>query len=436
MKIRAALSLFLAACASSTGLTVQNDAATNDGHVTRLTKQVDLLMVIENTGSGNWMNYPLAAAGLGNFVESIFVPDDPSNSESQASDLRFGVVTADLGAPFTTCSQAMGDNAVLNPARFGEEQRGRFGSMGVRFVNSPLQCSPVDTYPRWLSVDRNESSYARFEADVACNVNLGNFGCALSQPLEALLRAGTREQSRATGLDDTDSFIRPGAILVLAVVTAIDDLSIRTCPASSAQATCNHAESALNFSSVAPCTSFDTTTELDRYHSPTTSGLGFLGFKPRHPERVLFTAFAGVPLGLGTRPNGSSPSWSILLGSPGERGANDFCARETESAFRGRDSFGAISMRVRDRDECNSASVPACRRIDPYRGSSACEAVPVFRAHPSRRLVEVARRFDESPLCAGQPCRNGMVFSICEDDYGPSMRALARRVRQRLWSAP
>jgi hypothetical protein len=72
--------------------------------------------------------------------------------------------------------------------------------------------------------------------------------------------------------------------------------------------------------------------------------------------------------------------------------------------------------------------VPACRRQgSTYDMTRPCSNAQ-YMAFPSRRIVEVARRFDEAPLCNGQPCRNGMVASICSANYAVSMIGIVRRV--------
>lgn len=55
-----------------------------------------------------------------------------------------------------------------------------------------------------------------------------------------------------------------------------------------------------------------------------------------------------------------------------------------------------------------------------------------YFAAPSRRVVEIARRFDESPLCGGNPCHNGIVRSICANDFTSAMRAIVSKIQSRL----
>jgi hypothetical protein len=43
----------------------------------------------------------------------------------------------------------------------------------------------------------------------------------------------------------------------------------------------------------------------------------------------------------------------------------------------------------------------------------------------------MARRFDESTLCGGRACRNGLVGSICANDYGAALTAFTARIAER-----
>lgn len=55
-------------------------------------------------------------------------------------------------------------------------------------------------------------------------------------------------------------------------------------------------------------------------------------------------------------------------------------------------------------------------------------------AFPSRRVVELARRFDEYPACNGQPCRNGLVASICASELSSAREGIVQLIRSRLES--
>lgn len=420
----------IAGCASTV---VQVDNSQPDGGIEIASREVDLLLVVENSGAGNWLNHSRLVNGLRAFFEASFEADERASGERSVGNLRVGVLSSDLGAdggiPF--CESSQGDDAVLNPARFGREQRARHGTMGVNNSGGGTVCPDVDMLPRWTSLDASRLGAVDALVSVACSANLGNLGCGVPQVLEALLRGGTRERDSQDVVEDR--FFRPSAVLVLAVISTRDDLSIRPCPNADGGALCHHGASALSFSSILPCSVRDTTTPLSRYHDPTNALVGLPGLKPRHPERVLFFALGGIPVASGTPWEQQPPPWSELLGASGAAGPDDFCGRNLNSAYLGRDEWGMVSMRPQVRDDsCPSALPPSCRRRDERVSGVGCEGVPVVRATQSRRISEIARRFDEAPLCGGRPCRNGFVTSVCEDDYRPAFRALARRVRQRL----
>lgn len=421
----------LGACVATVSQTA--DAGSPEEPIALPSGEVDLLIVVDNTGAQNWWNLPLMTSGLRGFAETLFVGSDGGSTERAAVSLHIGVMSSDLGTRDTFCSPPGGDGAVLNPARFGPAQRSRHGSAGVNNLpNNPGPCAEVDAYPRWLSLRAEDAGAGDVWLAASCMLNLGNFGCGATQPLEVLLRGATRE--RRSSSSSSPAFFRPDAVLVLMIVTTRDDASLRPCPEPGAGSTCPPTWLVLADTPEWPCSANDTTFSLTRYHDASGSSAGLPGLKPGHPERVLFAAFAGVPVEVDSSPEGDAPAWPTLLGAPGPGDGQDFCARDAGSAYMGVDAFGVVSMRPRTLDR--TCPAPACRRRDPLRRAGiACEGVPVFRAARARRIAEIARRFDEAPICAGRPCRNGFVFSVCEDDFRPSMRALATRVRRRLAGA-
>jgi len=80
-------------------------------------------------------------------------------------------------------------------------------------------------------------------------------------------------------------------------------------------------------------------------------------------------------------------------------------------------------MRQRTMDpDCSTRVVPSCRQgsaYDPER--PGCDTITQPFAYPSRRIAEVVRRFDER-------YQNGVVGSICRDDYADVLRAIAERI--------
>ena len=434
---------------SCSGLVATTVVPTSHGNVS-VASAVDVIVVMDNSTT---MFTPQLVFGeaLREFATALFHPVESSARERPPESLHLGILSTSLGGlPPTdgSCGPIPGDDANFHPARFGAEQ----GRIGLRpYPTIPgLGCRTAREYPAWFSTRGAQVEVEGFSRDVACAASLGNFGCAFRQPLEVARRrllAENRMPARPDGGME-GGFLREDSIVVVLVISSADDASIRDCNFSGSDAaTCDDATSVTQFSSSSrwaatepetrihryiPCSDNDPTWRLERYHHPSDASQGFLGLRPSHPERVLFAAIAGVP----SRP--SAPlwgaeveDWNLLLGRPSTPSGVDFCTRDTSTAFAGHDDVGPVTMRPGVDIGCFQRVMPACRRRQSF-DRLACEPEGTFAAVPARRLAEIARRFDEAPLCSGHPCRNGFMTSVCQEDYRPVLRSLARRVRQRL----
>jgi hypothetical protein len=186
----------------------------------------------------------------------------------------------------------------------------------------------------------------------------------------------------------------------------------------------------------ASCSAQDPTWPIDRYVTTADPSRGLPGLKPGHPERVAFAAITGVPIvgdGLPQHADGTT-DWNGLLGTPGPNGPDDYCGRNAgpgSASVNTMSAEGAISMRQDNPDpNCSTRTVPACRRQGTRDNPSmpACTTMTQYFAWPARRIVEVARRFDESPLCNGAPCHAGAVISICGNDYASAMTTVVNLI--------
>jgi hypothetical protein len=143
-----------------------------------------------------------------------------------------------------------------------------------------------------------------------------------------------------------------------------------------------------------------------------------------------------VPLAI-PQANGHT-DWDQLLGAPSMAGADDYCGRNSMTAIDDPNNReGPISMRQANRDpnpNCTDRTVPSCRRegasYDP--NNPPCSPTDQYFAWPARRIVEIARRFDQDPLCNGQPCNNGLVTSICANNYASAMQTIIEKIQSRL----
>ncbi|MDP3277903.1 MAG: hypothetical protein Q8Q09_22150, partial [Deltaproteobacteria bacterium] len=190
----------------------------------------------------------------------------------------------------------------------------------------------------------------------------------------------------------------------------------------------------------------DPTWKLDRYYNtrpantPNRWTRDLLSLKPGHPERIVFAGILGVPLVIPTRmaAEQSTIQWDQLLGAPAAASPDDFYGRDSTTAISGtQGTAGPFSMRAANPDPLCEHVVPACRTegstYDPARACAGTSTSPgQSLAFPSRRIVEIARRFDETPACNGQPCRNGIVASICANDFSSAMDAVLQKIILRI----
>jgi hypothetical protein len=387
----------------------------------------DLLFVIDDSGSmvANQANFSRALAGLFAALGS------------QGTSLHVGVVSTDLGTPGSTvpsCANSdIGDDGLLNPIRNGQAIRSHQPWTTLPSGARPSRCTTdPNQYPAFLTFDAATTDAAEFRDDVVCNAYLATYGCGLEQQLESAYRALVvhNPRERPGNMDPNAGFVRADAVLGILMLTDEEDGSVRDCRFAESGVACTDgidvfdstssawASTDLNlrFYMYSPGSAQDPTWSLDRYLDPSRPQRGFTSLKPGAPQLVVFGAIAGVPLQAPTTPSGGV-DWNTLLGRNAD-GSDGYVGMSPE---------GPISMRQRNADPaCSTRVVPACRRegssYDPMR--PACDTTVQYFAHPSRRVAQVVRRFDET-------YRNGVLGSICRNDYSEFMSAFARQVASR-----
>lgn len=405
------------------------------------------------------------------------------------TDLHVGVVSSDLGTPGSTVpgcdNRDRGDDGRLNPIRYGDALAQHLPWMPINPNATP---APAGFRPAVCNNDRNQfPSFITFcsnDADASCDrsgmfastrdattftnwfkCNAGLFvnGCGLESQLEAVWRALVEHDAGGASSPNA-GFLRERALLAIIVLSDEEDGSVRDCrkdngfSAQTGQA-CRDALTVydganatwaggatgsldLRFYMYPPGSTQDPTWSLDRYYNtrpastPNRWARDLLSLKPGHPERVIFAGIAGVPVDVPTRAGtGSEPDlilWDQLLGTPGAD-PNDYPSRNHATSMEGTQATaGPFSMRQANRHPMCSHVVPACRRVgSTYDPMQPCAAFQ-YQAFPSRRIVEIARRFDQFPACAGQPCRNGIVTSICAPEFSRAVRIITTRIQERL----
>ncbi len=411
-------------------------------------------------------------------------------------DLHVGVISTDLGTAgqldcgSTGAASMTGDDGLLNPMRFGaamaQHLPWRNPALPAGFRSASCGMDPM-RFPRFIGFCSNEADAscdapgadtstrdpALFSEWFRCNAGLFVGGCGIEQPLEAAWRALVHHDARSLpgNTSQNAGFLREEALLAIVVLTDEEDGSVRLCDRDegfSAQtgSACSDARTVFRpdsrewanavtaggqqdingrFYGYRPGSAQDPTWSVDRYfnraaaEAPGRWSRDLLSLKPGHPERIVFAAIAGVPLAVPTRSVDGQQltDWAALLGAPGPGGADDFVGRDVSTAAAGtQGAAGAWSMRGARAAGCEHVE-PACRREGstphPSNGCAATGTVPgQYMAFPSRRVIELARRFDESPVCNGAPCRNGIVTSICSSDYRGAMSSIVEKIQRRL----
>ncbi|MEI8255283.1 MAG: hypothetical protein WCJ30_06370, partial [Deltaproteobacteria bacterium] len=290
--------------------------------------------------------------------------------------------------------------------------------------------------------------------DFQCNAGLYVGGCGLESQLDAVYRALVIHDAtdHAGNTSPNAGFLRDDALLAIVVLTDEEDGSVRDCrfangtpcegqgaidvynPASTAWSSM---ELNLRFYMYAPCGPQDPTWPVARYVDPANPAAGLLGLKHGHPERIVFAAIAGVPLDVPMVGTGTEAriNWTGLLGTPGAGGNDDFCGRDSSPLAGLGSAEGPVSMMAANADpNCSQRTVPACRRQGTTYSPTACTTDQQYFAWPSRRVIEVARRFDESTICANGTagCHNGLVTSVCSNDYTTAMNQIVDKIQSNL----
>lgn len=391
---------------------------------------VDLLVVVDDSNSMR-LGQDYLNSYIGTTVYQLL-------QSGSARDVHVGVITTDLGvagAVIPSCAGSRGDDGVLNPIVRGAATSARSG------VTIEPVCAEFSAQP-FITVTPADDPMAQMWKST-CHTRVGVGGCGLEQQLEAVRRALV-DHGAAGGLNA--GFLRRDATLAILVLSDEDDGSVRDCRNHDGVGGCDDAVDVydpmssrwassdlnLRFYNYAPGGSQDPTWPIERYVDPARPTRGLLGLKPGHPERIVFAAITGVPIDIPRTAEGAT-DWDALLGAPAAGRPDDFNARDASRAFTdAMHSTGPISMRQHDADPtCSARLIPACRKPATSAPTSCDPAAQPF-AWRARRIAEVARRFDQSRLCNGSSCGNGMVASICDDGTVTPFQRFAELISRRI----
>jgi hypothetical protein len=386
-------------------------ARTQRVQVKSVTK-VDMLFMVDNSNSMAGEQASLRAQFprlIRMLTSGERSPGDP-DTFPPIEDLHVGVVSSDMGIPgveFGACHADGGDDG--------------------RLQHTPRGAGCAPSYPSFLSFDdRAMSDRAAFANDVGCIAALGTGGCGFEQQLEAPLKAlwpsvltdssgnvvqpnpirflaTTPQGQLGRGDRDNLGFLRNDpalglSLIAIVVVTDEEDCSVKSTehlwptallpddspykPEVDINLRCfDHPE--LSYA-------------LDRYYN------GFRALRPGNEELVTFAAIVGVP---------TDTVDSAAL------------ARVDLSDQASRDRFyDGILVDPRMQEQIDPSTHPGSGsgNLRPSCVRQVAGESEPSTAFPPRRIVELARRFGQ----------NGIVQSICQDDFGPAMDAII----QMLWS--
>jgi hypothetical protein len=388
---RAALAawLALAACNQEPKLVASNcereDGCVRQEQPLERIEEVDILIVIDTSGS---IEEELEAirAQLPRMLNAIVSGADGEASFPPASSVHVAVATSDMGLSgvYIDKCEGLGDDGIFVEAQEGE-----------------LACAAE--YDGYLPYETGASAMAT-TATVSCIPLTGTEGCGFEQPLEAALKALwpasdpqiTFFEGEGHGEGANAGFLRPGSLLVVVIVTDEDDCSPMNpslfAPLEELAADDPLAQQGLNLR----CSQ-----NPERLHAPERYVAGFKGLRTDN-DNVIFAVIAGIP-----------PE----LTSEETRAEYDFASEEGVAAY-----YEAVLQH----ESMQQTVDPASLGISVHGGNLLPSCVTdSANAQPPRRLVEVARGFGT----------NGVLGSLCADDFGPTTGAIIRAIGKRLVEA-
>lgn len=401
----------VAACGSAAGTPSPLSVAHETFNIKRVEK-VDLLFVIDNSNSMAG-EQALLRARLPDLMRVLTrgerVPDDPAPF-TPVRDLHVGVVSTDMGTPgvefpSANCHADGGDDGRLLHAPHPDPV-------------TNLQCAA--SYPTFVSFQAGQDTQ-QLATDFACIAGLGTGGCGYESPLEAAFKAlwpknyvearpngdpnnpyrfiaideegtwGRGDQPAAQG--GNGGFLRNDpddpSLIVVVVVTDEEDCSVSNTdplkPNNQLPLESPYREQDTNLRCYY---NKQFQYSLDRYLT------GLRKLRPGREDLVVFSAIAGVPADLVAR--------EVLDGV-------DFSDSNSRNDF-----FADILNDPRMQEMVDPSTMPGSGQGNLKPSCIRVGGTPdgtVSTAYPPRRLVELAQAFGE----------NGMVQSICQDDFAPAL---------------
>ena len=375
--------------------------------------KVDILFSVDNSGSMAEEQNSLKSQ----FPKMITVlttgmrtPNDP-NPFPPTKDLHLAVVSTDMGA--------MGQVNVMGCDTNGGDD-GRLQNV----PRGTIGCQA--SYPAFLAYVGGRDTPQQIATDFACIAELGTGGCGFEQQLEAPFKAlwpsvyidergnaqrenpytflgNTPQQQLGRGdqlpPEGSKGFVRSDVNLglsLLAVVLVTDEEDCSSHKTDHFRVPMGSSDPlAMQGNQIRCFKNNQNLYEVKRYID------GFKLLRPGYEKLVVFAAIAGVPPEL-----------------VDERARNmvDFLDQTSRDAYYDRilNDRRMQETVLGGRVTQNAEMTPSCQRRD--------RSGQLSRAYPPRRIVQVAKGFGE----------NGVVQSICQDDFGPAMDAIIEVIARQL----
>jgi hypothetical protein len=386
--------------------------------------KVDLLMMVDNSNSmaGEQASLKKEFPNVIRVLTTGFrSPDDP-NPFPPVKDLHVGIVSSDMGIPGVelppSCHANGGDDGMLQ--------------------NMPRGDNCAAMYPLWLSFIGDAkigplTDAMQFANDVGCIATLGTGGCGFEQQLESPFKALmpkilndasgnaipnpyrfiATDEDRTYGRGDTPvaqggnrGFIRDSrteglSLIAILIVSDEEDCSVKETghlkPNNQLPEDSPYRQEDINLR----CFNHkDFLYDLEMRYLK-----GFQALRPGNEKLVVFAAIVGVPTYLVEE--------SVLE----QVDFDDDASREAFYQQILNDEYMIEKVDPSTMPGMGQGNLtPSCIR-PPGPGETAPST-----AYPPRRIVELARLFGS----------NGIVQSICQDDFGPAMSAIINIIAKQL----
>jgi hypothetical protein len=356
--------------------------------------------------SSTSMSRPPKRDGFVRKIDLLFVINDSPAAEAQQRalsqalpDFVVGLASGDLdggGAPSFRGVQDLHLGVISGRMGLGNGPAGCAESFGSEGELTNVNCLPANA--RFASAQSAGTVPGAAEA-LKCMVKLGAAGCFPPQPLESALKALWPSQAIAGGMTFADGsvsgplenagFLRPDSLLVVIVVSDVDDCSTNL----GGELANLDSAGLLRRCNVRPEVRY----ALDRYAD------GLRSLRSGAPDLVMFFALAGVPRD------------SV---SPARLKETSFDDDEMREAFY--DQLLALPALLPD-----APGGSGVQGLPDGTPPTLC-TTPGGPVYPTRRLVELAREFGA----------NGLVQSLCEEEMGSPLRQILRSIGRRLGPPP